>query len=326
MGVRILIVDNDSVHANACKFAINSGYGSDISANIAIVADLATAISIATSNTDVVAILRSYTGVAAAVSLLAPLYPRVLGFFPMGSNTYEELSIFTEQEPPVIVTTGAGDTENQNNTAWGNGLEFWDNDLTDVDPADLSSYSNAVILGKLLRIKDNLECDWWEARYRARTTALQTEDTRFNKGWDIRNGYGKIVEWNALHYKGVIPLDPYLITYTEEEILQAFEDIDTFITPYFDNTNIRIGFEDTGNAETEDVESSRISSFSFEDGIVNCKLKLYTDADTFTKDNTAYIAKIDGNENLITLNNFLYNWVKNNTSRLNNSTFKTQTK
>lgn len=275
------------------------------------------------------------------------LYPRVCAFYPLGSNTFQELTNLTNEEPPIIITSGAGDTEAKNNTGYGKGLEFWDDDLDTSAAPDLSSYSNGVVLGKLLKIKDTLECTWWEARYRARATATQTEDNRLNLGWDLYNGYGKINVANAIAYKGVIPLDPYIYpddyeseieeleadlitanaTIAEQELeIAELEASEAIMSPYFDDTNIRTGFEDTGNAETEDVESSRISSFSFEDGIVNCKLKLYTDADTFAKDNTAYIAKIDGSEGLITLNNFLYNWVKNNTSRLTSLTFKTQTK
>jgi len=225
---RILIADSNSGHANTCKAAILSGYGSDISSDITIVADLSTAISTATSDTDVVAILRSYTGVASAVSSLIPLYPRVIGFYPLGSNTSELLTVFAEEEPPyAVVPSGAGDTENKNNTGYGNGLEFWDDDLTDAVPGDLSSYSNGVILGKLLKIKDTLSCDWWEARFRARATALQTEDNRLNAGWDIYNGYGKIDVSKAIAYKGMIPTHTVYYEDLETEILGLEEDIET---------------------------------------------------------------------------------------------------
>ncbi|MHC1736890.1 MAG: hypothetical protein AB9882_02630 [Ignavibacteriaceae bacterium] len=184
----------------------------DISAEIEVKASLALAIEEATTNPNIIAILRSYTGVASAVELLSPLYPRVLGFYPLGSNLNELLSVFTDEEPPIVVASGAGDTEERNNTGYGPGLEYWDNDLTDADPADLSSFSNGVVLGKLLKIKDTLMCPWWEARYRARRTASQIESNRLNLGWDIYNGYGKINESDAVAYKGVIPLDPYLFS------------------------------------------------------------------------------------------------------------------
>lgn len=224
---RILIADSNSGHANTCKAAISSGYGSDISADITIVADLSTAISTATSDTDVVAILRSYAGVATDSVLIAALYPRVIGFYPLGSNTNELLTVFAEEEPPYsVVPSGAGDTENKNNTGYGNGLEFWDDDL-DLGTPDLSSYSNGVILGKLLKIKDTLSCDWWEARFRARATATQTEDNRLNAGWDIYNGYGKIDVSKAVAYKGMIPTHTFYYEDLEIEIEGLEGEIDS---------------------------------------------------------------------------------------------------
>lgn len=207
---RILIVDSDAGHAATIKAAIVAGYGSDINSDIEVVSTWNGAVLAAGLDTDVVAIVRSASGVASAVTAAAGLYPRVLCFFPMGSNTFQDMGIFTVNEPPVIVTSGAGDAENQNNTAYGKGLEFWDTDLDTSTIADMSSYSNGYICGKLLKIKDTLESDWWEARYRARLTAARTEANRLTSMWDLRNGYGKIDVTGAVLYEGLIPADPYL--------------------------------------------------------------------------------------------------------------------
>lgn len=207
--IRIIIWDTPgSVHANGIIQAINSGYGSDISAQIEVLSS--GAFDRAASDSNIIAILRSYTGVSGYVSSAQNVYPRVLTFFPMGSNTFELLTVFQNEEPPVIVTSGAGDYEEKNNTGYGNGLEFWDRDNNWNDGGDESSYSNGYVLGKLLKIKDTLNCSWWVARYIARMTADRTESNRQNWLWDLRNGYGKINVDKAIAYKGFIPDDPYL--------------------------------------------------------------------------------------------------------------------
>lgn len=362
MAYRVLVSDTNFTHAKAVKNLLVTTYNA-WSANFGLQESLVLSanevkielrsiltISYILKETDIIMAIRPTDGILNHIEIAEQIYPRTLLVMPMGSNTHSDMAIFTDEEPPLVVTVGAGDTEGQNNTGYGNGIEFWDDEFDTSGAPDLSSYASAVIGAKLLFMYDwqNLidgSSTWWNIRYKARMGAWRTESSRTTNLWDIKNGYGQILPYIGI--KGLIPLDPYLVgENTETEIIQAFADVvtltdtvaekeleiaeleasDAIMSPYFDDDNIRTGFEDTGNAETEDVVSSRISSFSFEDGIVNCKLKLYTDADTFAKDNTAYIAKIDGNEGLITLNNFLYNWVKNNTSRLTSLTFKTQTK
>lgn len=215
---RVLIADNDAGHAATIKAAIVAGYGSDINSDIEVVSTWNGAVLAAGIDTDVVAIVRSYTGVESNVVSAQSVYPRVLCFMPLGSNTFQELSVFTAKEPPVIVTSGAGDAENQNNTGYGKGMEFWDTDLDASTSADMSSFSNGYICGKLLKIKDTLECDWWEARYRARMTAARTEANRLTSMWDLRNGYGKIDVTGAGLYEGLIPTDPYLTTANEPKV------------------------------------------------------------------------------------------------------------
>ncbi len=164
------------------------------------------------NNQDVEAFIRSTTGVQNYVNDAMVLYPRVLMFFPLGSNNFEELNIFQNEEPPIIVTSGAGDEEGKNNTGYGKGLEFWDWDLqqTQEPSADQSSFSNGIVLGKLIKIKHTLNCTWWEARWRARITADRNEPNRQNHPWDLRNGYGRINVERAINYKGYIPPDPYV--------------------------------------------------------------------------------------------------------------------
>ena len=170
---------------------------------------------------------------------------KTLCFSPMGGtiNTHEEVAIFTENAPPCIVPSGAGDVgfEDRNNTSYGKGFEFWDNDLVADAGGDASSFSNGIILGKLLKIKDTLNCSWWEARFRARATADRNEPNRNNIDtidgihWCKENGFGIINVANAIAYTGDIPLDPYrrrigdvgslTLTRAEDYISIAYDEI-----------------------------------------------------------------------------------------------------
>jgi len=227
---RIIISDDTGTagspgaHGLAIQAAIVAGYGSDIADQISIITPYSAAKQFAAENESVIALIRSYAGVAGYVGEAVSLYPRVQFFFPLGSNTFEQLNVFTKEEPPVICVSGAGDLELRNNTAYGNGLEFWDYDLTDdnIPNGDQSSYSNGVILGKLLKIKDELNCTWWEARYRARMSANRNESNRATNNWDLHNGYGRIDVYKSVSYKGLIPADPY------KPIISVGNDVQTF--------------------------------------------------------------------------------------------------
>jgi len=197
---RIIISDVDVGHADAIKAAISVGYGSDISADVTIYPDdMGPSIAFAQS-VGAIAVIHSYAGIENHIGDAQLAYAAIQCFMPLGSNTFEEL--FNLSSIPVIVPSGAGDT--RNDTGYGQGLEFWDDD-NDGNPAtDGSSYSNGMVLGKLLKIRDTLVCTWWEARYRARQTAS-------NGGvWDKFNGYGKISVAAAIAFIGSIPDDPYL--------------------------------------------------------------------------------------------------------------------
>lgn len=65
------------------------------------------------------------------------------------------------------------------------------------------SYSHAYIAGKLAAVKDSLNCSWWEARYRLRTTASG------NGLWSTYNGFGRPNTTAAINYNGTIPQDPF---------------------------------------------------------------------------------------------------------------------
>jgi len=203
--VRIIVSDTAlGAHANAVKAAISLGYGSDIASQIEIrtgglSSDLAYASSIGA-----IAVVRSTTGYSGYNSLALSYYPNIQVFMPLGINTFEELYNGLE----CIVTSGAGDAENQNNTGYGIGLEFWDNDYETSVSADISSYSNGVVAGKILKIKDTLDCLWWEARYRARMTCDKGESNRINAVQDLYNGFGKINVTNAVAYSDAIIDDP----------------------------------------------------------------------------------------------------------------------
>lgn len=123
----------------------------------------------------------------------AQYYPYIQIFMPLGANAHSE--VLSPTSIPFIVTCGAGSTQNDN--SYGNGLEFW-------DVAGAVSWANGIIAGKLLYIKEQRNCTWWEARYAARQTAS-------NGGtWDINNGYGKIDTAAAIAWSGTVPADPYL--------------------------------------------------------------------------------------------------------------------
>lgn len=199
---RVVISDVDAGHAATIKAAILVGYGSDISV------DITTRVSFGfNSDADyaalvgAVALLRSTVGLTSFINKAQQVYDAngIQSFVPLGSNSDVELS--QPSSIPVIVTSGAGDTEND--TAYGPGLEFWDDD-NDGNPAgDTSSYSNGTVLGKLLKIKDQRAGSWWNARYAARQTASN------NGVWDKFNGYGKINVAAAIAFAGSVPADPY---------------------------------------------------------------------------------------------------------------------
>jgi len=152
-------------------------------------------------------IIKSYTGLYSHIPLATQYYPDVLMFMPLGSNQNIELT--NPNTLSVIVSCGAGLTT-QNQTGYGNGLEFWDVDTYGSASAE-SSYTNPIVAAKLLAIKEARNCGWFEARYCARFTADRTEITHpSDEYWNKNNGFGKINVTNAIAYNGTIPNDPFL--------------------------------------------------------------------------------------------------------------------
>jgi hypothetical protein len=121
-------------------------------------------------------------------------------FTPLGSNTHEVVTYTPDERGPQI-TCGASDGAN-NETGYGNALWFFDDD--NGNPGDTSSQSTGVIAGKLLYIKDQRDCEWWEAIYAAMQTASENGTPTLN------NGYGKIDVTAAIAWSGTVPYDQNL--------------------------------------------------------------------------------------------------------------------
>lgn len=202
-GGNIILNDVVGSHATGMINGINLGFGSNISSRVVITPGSFSNALLACIDNNGMAVIKSTIGLQGFIYSALNYYQDcgICSFVPLGSN--DPIQIYLNpDEIPVIVTSGAGDTDND--TAFGNGLEFWDDD-TDGNPAvDASSFSNGTVLGKLLKIKETLTCTWWEARYRARQTASG------GGTWSINNGYGKIDVSAAIAWSGTVPADPYL--------------------------------------------------------------------------------------------------------------------
>ncbi|GJQ43884.1 MAG: hypothetical protein JETCAE03_33820 [Ignavibacteriaceae bacterium] len=234
--MRVIVSDTPGTeHANAVRTAILYGYNGldnkskypdiDISNDVVIMdGGWSSAVDYAKQHEEVVAIARSTSGIKYFIDKAKEVYPRVQGFVPMGSNAYVELFIFSEPEPPIIVTCGCGDDEIRNNTAYGNGLEFWDTDWTWYGGTDASSFANGWICGKMLRLYDELkkiygeQATWWHARslLRNQSWRIEANRPRDTNGepviWCKENGYGRPNLDGALDNMNtfVVEPDPYL--------------------------------------------------------------------------------------------------------------------
>ncbi len=233
--MRVIVSDYPGTeHAEGVRQAIIYGYNGtddkvkypdvDVSSEVVVMSGaFQDIVNYAKSDPNIVAIARSTSGIRYFVEPAKLVYPRVQSFVPMGSNVYTEVFIFTDPQPPIIVTCGCGDDEIRNNTAWGNGLEFWDTDWCWIGGADASSFANGWVCGKIWRIYDELKkiygnsATWWWARWLAREYAHRIEpnrptDERGEKvKWCKENGYGRIaVDWSLAHAHLTPPADPYL--------------------------------------------------------------------------------------------------------------------
>jgi hypothetical protein len=117
----------------------------------------------------------------------------------VGPNTRLEMN----QPMRRTIYTTAGDT-NETTMSYGNSLEFWETE-------ESNSWAVPIVSAKLLKIRDALDCSWWEARYRARITAIRTATTHPNDElWNKFNGFGKIDVAAAIAWSGSVPADPFV--------------------------------------------------------------------------------------------------------------------
>lgn len=152
---------------------------------------------------------RSYVSAIGSSNLAKENYPEVLLIMPVGSNQHIEID-FPMSELVCIgaCALGFGD---DNDTAYGSAMEFWDFEDGNLPGADESSLSCPIIAAKLLKIKEGRECGWWEARFCARITAIRTEARRPDGViWTKFDGFGRIDVEAAINYNGSIPDDPFL--------------------------------------------------------------------------------------------------------------------
>lgn len=236
--IRVIVNDVPGTeHATGVASAIIYGYNGledkqkypniDISDQIAIrPGSFDQTVEFAKGNSDIIAIVRSTSGIKYMVDAAKTVYPRVQSFVPMGSNSFYDMKLFTDPNPPVIVTCGCGDDENRNNTGYGNGLEFWDTDWQWAGGPDASSYANGWIAGKMLRLYDELKKlantgqTWWDARFLLRTGCWRIEPNRTTYEWDFFNGFGRpnLDQALSLIDNIFIPPDPYYTDVTLGDI------------------------------------------------------------------------------------------------------------
>lgn len=202
--ITAIINDAQPSHANIVKTAFDDNYTAD---NAVVFNNTDEDLFEYANAIGTSVIIKSYSGLYYHIPLATQYYPNVLMFMPLGSN--QSIELINPSTLSVIVSCGAGLTT-QNQTGYGNGLEFWDVDTYGTAGAE-SSYTNPIVAAKLLTIKEARNCSWWEARYCARFTADRNEPNRpANTIWHNLNGFGKINVDNAIAYNGSIPSDPYL--------------------------------------------------------------------------------------------------------------------
>lgn len=151
-------------------------------------------------------IVRSTTGLNTYANHSKAYWDSVILVMPLGSNQKIELD-YSGELYPWVICTGAGATQNE--TAFGNNLDFWDED-ENQDGTYTSSFSNARIAAKLYQIwVGRTNPDMWEVIIAARETAERNITTHPDGlKWNKNNGYGKIDVAAAIAYAGTIPTKP----------------------------------------------------------------------------------------------------------------------
>lgn len=234
MSVKVIISDVNADHANKVKAALLAGAsGSLLSEEIEVryggfSVDIYYARDIGATM-----VVRSTTG-ASSVAMVAGEYYRAHGiqiFMPAGSNT-EGLEIYESNDGinlPVIVLTGAGDLDNET----ADDIEFFAPDPVTIEP-DYSSFGNGYVAGQLWKIKSDLQCSWWEARFRARVTGSK------NNVWHEQDGFGLIDVNAAEAYGGTIDDDPFITlgVVGELSVVQAASQITLTAEPVSNSTGI----------------------------------------------------------------------------------------
>lgn len=207
---RIVISGDNDSHSELMQYAMDLEYPGLSASSQIIPGQIDDAIMYAEGNPDVVAIIRSTVGLSWDIGKIAYLDERFGVFYPLGSNEIGVEITSPSFLYPRVIVSGAGDEELQNNTAYGDGLCFWDWDTVFDTAPDASSFSNARILGKMLKVKDEVGCSWWEANWRCRVTADRVEPNRpSNTFWHKLNGFGRINTDAAIAYTGDIYPEEY---------------------------------------------------------------------------------------------------------------------
>ncbi len=106
MAIRVIVSDAELTgHPELVKAAISFGYGSDISSQIEIKDGGVTADWAYADSISAVMVVRSIEGIAGSITQALIYYPDILGFMPLGNNTYARYEPPTSM--PVIVSSGA---------------------------------------------------------------------------------------------------------------------------------------------------------------------------------------------------------------------------
>ncbi len=143
-------------------------------------------------------VLKSTTGFERQLSL-AQKHPEVCFVMPVGSNQDKEMTFYNNNLGEIVLTRGY-EPDDKIGTAFGNVLEFWERDHKDDNKA-VSSYSNARVAAKLLKIWEARGGCWEDTRAAARKTALRNKNTHpNNEAWNKKFGFGQIRVQEAIKW------------------------------------------------------------------------------------------------------------------------------
>lgn len=193
--MKIIISDSDITHANDVRNSFIQSFGdtAEIITRIESISNFESSFTFAVENAfDMV--IRSTVGARTRFLTFETDYYNqhgILCVIPTGQQFPNSQSFFHTGELPTAILTGVGTTSN----VGAYKVEFFDSN------SEWVSFTNSFIAGKLAKIKDELDCDWHEARLRARLTASNPTPS------DI-SGYGIIDVQAAIDYSNEIPETP----------------------------------------------------------------------------------------------------------------------